>query len=192
MDAYWQSELSVVFGKECPSLSPKWHMGRSSSVEAAKCQKACAGLHVCIVATFEYALYMSGGPRNRVRDQSIWTPSYLWENEVVLIRGKRLPLRSFEYANEPDSAPADGSIGHGAIRSTFRACMMAEELCKLASCVSGIQMALNLCLLCSPAQRRRKEKREKGQRTESFSDDWKPQVVCINLFFFITSLVSKS
>lgn len=40
--------------------------------------------------------------------------------------------------------------------------MMAGDLCKLASCVSGIQMALNLCLLCSPAQRR--EKGEEGER----------------------------
>lgn len=46
----------------------------------------------------------------------------------------------------------------------FRACMMAEHLCKLASCVLGMQMALNLCLLCSPAQRKRKEWKQKSKR----------------------------
>lgn len=117
------------------------------------------------------------GALTKSQDQSIWTHPYLWENKVIVIREKRLLLGSFEYANGADSAPADGSIGHRAMPSTLRARMMAEELCKLASCVSGIQMALNLCLLCLSAQRRRKEKREKSERRQRFCDDWKPQVV---------------
>lgn len=82
----------------------------------------------------------------------------------------RLSSSSFGYANGAGGAPVDGSISRRSVRGGAR--MKSGDLCKLASCVSGIQMALNLCLLCSPGQRRG-VKKKKEERGESFC--WQPQ-----------------
>lgn len=71
----------------------------------------------------------------------------------------RLSSSSFGYANGAGGAPVDGSISRRSVRGGAR--MTSGDLCKLASCVSGIQMALNLCLLCSPGQRGGGERRRK-------------------------------
>lgn len=69
-----------------------------------------------------------------------------------------------EYVNGTEAAPVGGSITHKSMQGTERARMMAERLCKLALCVSGIQMALSLCVLCSLSRRRIKELREMEAR----------------------------
>lgn len=68
----------------------------------------------------------------------------------------------FKHANGADSGPVDGSISQRSMHISLRACIMAWDLCKLASCVPGIQMVLNLCPLCSPAQRRKREKERRA------------------------------
>lgn len=108
---------------------------------------------VCVhCSTFEYTLYVSGGSIKSQRPKATKPILKKEKKRVMSVFWDHLIMQI-----ELGSTPVDGSISHRSVRSTLRARMMAEDLCKLASCVSGIQMALNLCLLCSPAQRMRKE-----------------------------------
>lgn len=85
---------------------------------------------------------------------------------------------------EAGGAPVDGSISRRSARGGGGA-HESGDLCKLASCVSGIQMALNLCLLCSPGQRRGVKKKKKKEE-RAFADshkvsEWKSARLCVPL-----------
>lgn len=179
MDAYWQSELSLVFDKECPSLSPSWQMGVKLLCGGHEMSKGMYE-HVCTYcSTHAWTLHKwSHCPKKGKRQSKcLQTHSYQQENQKVLWSGRQQFLRWCVCLNCTISAPVDGSVTHKSIQGALKTCMMAEHLCKLASCVSGIQMALSLCLLCSRAQRRIKERSERKPRAECFRDKWKSRVV---------------
>lgn len=129
---------------------------------AGKCQPVCAHCSTC-----EYTPHVRGGASKRVKRQSIQM-HFLWENKVIWWERETSVVRDHlwvcKFSRLCASRWQHQPHIHTHTQSIIRACMMAEDLCKLASCVSGIQMALNLCLLSSPAQKG--EKGEEGEKQE--------------------------
>lgn len=169
MDAYWQSELSLVFDKECPSLSPSWQMGVKPLCEGHEMSKGMYE-HVCTYcSTHAWTLHKwSHCPKQMLTNTLLSTG----EQKGVVIGQTQQFLTWYVCLNCTISAPVDGSVTHKSIQGALKTCVMAEH-----SCVSGIQMALSLCLLCSLAQRRMKERSERKPRAECFRDKWKSRVV---------------
>lgn len=179
MDAYWQSELSLVFDKECPSLSPSWQMGVKLLCGGHEMSKrhVWACMHVLFNTCMDIAQVKSLSKERQTPKQMLTnTLLSTGEQKGVVIGQTQQFLRWCVCLNCTISAPVDGSVTYKSIQGALKTCMMAEHLCKLASCVSGIQMALSLCLLCSRAQRI-KEQSERKPRAECFRDKWKSRVV---------------
>lgn len=180
MDAYWQSELSLVFDKECPSLSPSWQMGVKLLCGGHEMSKrhVWACMHVLFNTCMDIAQVKSLSKERQTPKQMLTnTLLSTGEQKGVVIGQTQQFLRWCVCWNCTISAPVDGSVTHKSIQGALKTCTMAEHLCKLASCVSGIQKALSLCLLCSRAQRRIKEQSERKPRAECFRDKWKSRVV---------------
>lgn len=189
MDAYWQSELSLVFDKECPSLSPSWQMGVKLLCGGHEMSKrhVWACMHVLFNTCMDIAQVKSLSKERQTPKQMLTnTLLSTGEQKGVVIGQTQQFLRWCVCWNCTISAPVDGSVTHKSIQGALKTCMMAEHLC-----LRDTEGTQSVSLVFS---RTKEDKGAERMETKSRVLSWQVKVTrCVILItYFLSGFISSN